>query len=318
MSFLRGRVFLLFVLVLLTAGSQVQTLPPKIVVVVKSRALAPYNQAVEGLRRTLLARRASVQVREMELPAESGKEALFFQFLEQMQPELIVTIGTQATLSVMRHVQKVPVVFSLVLMTGDLEHLLHARPLNVTGAAMDIPISLQFERLKEIIPDLKRIGVIFNPANSGAAVEEARRAAQISHLKLIEISVTSEAQVLEELQALKGKVDALWSVADSTVFTPRSVDSILLLTLRDRIPFVGLSPSFVKAGALVSFSCDYEDVGAQSAERVLEILGGKSPAELNVAFPRRVSLFFNLRTARAIHLEISRKMQSESRVEFRR
>ncbi|PYQ11016.1 MAG: hypothetical protein DMH00_09270, partial [Acidobacteria bacterium] len=86
MSFLRGRVFLLFVLVLLTAGSQVQTLPPKIVVVVKSRALAPYNQAVEGLRRTLLARRASVQVREMELPAESGKEALFFQFLEQMQP----------------------------------------------------------------------------------------------------------------------------------------------------------------------------------------------------------------------------------------
>ncbi|PYQ13714.1 MAG: hypothetical protein DMH00_03275, partial [Acidobacteria bacterium] len=61
-----------------------------------------------------------------------------------------------------------------------------------------------------------------------------------------------------------------------------------------------------------------EDVGAQSAERVLEILGGKSPAELNVAFPRRVSLFLNLSTARAIHLEISRKMQSESRVEFRR
>jgi putative ABC transport system substrate-binding protein len=102
------------------------------------------------------------------------------------------------------------------------------------------------------------------------------------------------------------------------VFTPRSVDSILLLTLRDGIPFVGLSPSFVKAGALLSFSCDYADVGAQSAEQALEILGGKSTGDLPIVFPRKVSLYLNLNTARAINLEVSQKIQSESQVEFQR
>ena len=181
---------------------------------------------------------------------------------------------------------------------------------------MDIPIGLQFQHLREIIPDLKRVGVIFNPLNSMGEIEQARRAARDSGLTLVEIPVTSESEVLQQAEGLKGRVDVLWSVADSTVFTPRSVDSILLLTLRDGIPFVGLSPSFVKAGALLSFSCDYEDVGSQSAEQALEILAGKPPAEVSVVFPRRISLFLNLNTARAIHLEISQKLQSQ--VEFMR
>ena len=147
-------------------------------------------------------------------------------------------------------------------------------------------------------------------------IEEARRAARESSLTLVEIPVTSESEVLGQVEGLKGRIDVLWSVGDSTVFTPRSVDSILLLTLRDGIPFVGLSPSFVKAGALLSFSCDYEDVGAQSAEQALGILTGKSPGDIPIAFPRGISLFVNLNTAHAIHLEISQKLQSQ--VEFLR
>jgi putative ABC transport system substrate-binding protein len=312
----RGRAFLTLLLFLLMAGASVHPESIKTVVVVKSRNLLPYNQAVEGIKKTFAARDLAVQIREVELPSEPTKEESFLRSLEKSGPDLVVTVGTQATLSVVRTIKRAPVVFSLVLFSEESESLLQKRPANVTGSAMDIPINLQFQRLQEVIPELKRVGVIFNPQNSMGEIEDARRAAREIGLTLVEIPVTNESEVLQQVEGLKGKVDVLWSVADSTVFTPRSVDSILLLTLRDGIPFVGLSPSFVKAGALLSFSCDYQDVGSQSAEQALEILAGKSPAEVSVAYPRRISLFLNLNTARAIHLEISQKLQSQ--VEFMR
>ena len=288
------------------------------VVVVKSRDLAPYNQAMEGLRRILLAYDPALSVQEIQFPQSELTEKSFLEALERSRPDLIVTIGTQATRSIGRRITGVPVVFSLILITGGSEVLFRQRPPNVTGAAMDVPIDVQFARMKEIIPDLKRVGVIYNPKMTGDAIPAARSAAAAGELTLVEIPVANEAQVMRAVEGLKGRVDALWSVADSTVFTPRTVDNILLLTLRDGIPFVGLSPSFVKAGALLSFSCDYEDVGAQSGEMAVEILKGKSPSDLPVVYPRHVSLFLNLNTARTIHLEISQKLQAESQIEFKR
>jgi len=312
-----GRISRLVLLAsLLFAWSLARPANPKTILIVKSRNLVPYNQAVAGLRKTLDGSGVKVQLREVEFPLEVQRQEAFLRSIETLNPDLIVTVGTQATLSVTRRIRTIPVVFSLVLFSGESESLLQKTHPNVTGAAMDIPMGLQFERLREVIPAIRRIGVIFNPLNSQSEIELARRAAEESNLSLIEIPVTSEAEVLGQVEGLKGKVDVLWSVADSTVFTPRSVDSILLLTLRDGIPFVGLSPSFVKAGALLSFSCDYADVGAQSAEEVLGILSGKSPTEIPVAFPRRISLFVNPNTAHAIHLEISQKLQAE--VEFLR
>jgi putative ABC transport system substrate-binding protein len=288
------------------------------VTLVKSRALAPYNQAAAGLRRVLLAWDPELRIDELVFPESEGGEKPFLDKLQKSRPDLIVTIGTQATRSVSREITRIPIVFSLVLVMGDSGVLFRERPPNVSGAAMDVPVSQQFERMKEVIPGLKRVGVIYNPKVTGETIQEARLAAVAAELSLVEIPVSSEAEVIRQVSELKGRVDALWSVADSTVFTPRSVDSILLLTLRDGIPFVGLSPSFVKAGALLSFSCDYADVGAQSGEIAVEILKGKNPGDLPVVYPRHVSLFLNLNTARAIHLVVSDRIQSESQVEMER
>jgi len=289
---------------------------PLTVILLKSRDLTPYNRAAQGVRRSLAAWNPTVQIHEMVLPGDEKVEKFFLDSLERPRPDLIVTIGTQATRAMMRRQTDIPVVFSLVLTAGEDGTFFKRRALNVTGAAMDIPVPVQFARLKEVIPDLRRVGVIFNPRVSGQVIRSAREAAIQANLELVEISVASEAQVMEEVSHLKGRVDGLWSVPDSTVFTSRSVDAILLQTLRDGIPFVGLSPSFVKAGALLSFSCDYEDVGAQSGEIAVEVLKGKSPARIPVVYPRRVSLFLNLNTARAIHLDISEKVQAESQVDF--
>jgi putative ABC transport system substrate-binding protein len=104
---------------------------------------------------------------------------------------------------------------------------------------------------------------------------------------------------------LRPRIDALWSVADSTVFaSDRSIEFLLRQTLQYKIPFMGLSPAFVKAGALLALSVDYRDIGWQCGEQAALVLHGRTPASLPVTTPRRVTLYINTNVARAIGVEI--------------
>jgi len=105
-------------------------------------------------------------------------------------------------------------------------------------------------------------------------------------------------------------------VADSTVFSPQGLKQILLATLRNRIPFIGLSPSFVKAGALAAFSVDYQDVGRQSAEQALRILGGEEPTHVPMTSPRSISLSLNMNTARQIQVDIEDEIRQRAELFF--
>ena len=75
--------------------------------------------------------------------------------------------------------------------------------------------------------------------------------------------------------------------------------------MRNRIPFVGLSQTWVKAGALYALDRDYEDIGAQCGELAVKILQGTSPSALPPVTPRKVVYSINLRTARHMKLDIS-------------
>ncbi len=79
--------------------------------------------------------------------------------------------------------------------------------------------------------------------------------------------------------------------------------AILLYSFRNRMPFSGLSASWVKAGALYALERDYEDMGAQCAEMAEKVARGRRPASLPPAKPRKVVYTLNLKTAE--HLKLS-------------
>ena len=94
-------------------------------------------------------------------------------------------------------------------------------------------------------------------------------------------------------------------MADSTVFaSDRSIELLLRKTLEYRLPFMGLSPGFVKAGALLALAVNYTDVGAQCGEQAVHILAGRAPTALPITTPRKVTLYLNLNVAKAIGVAI--------------
>ena len=94
-------------------------------------------------------------------------------------------------------------------------------------------------------------------------------------------------------------------MADSTVFSSdRSVELLLRWSLEQKVPFMGLSPAFVKAGALLALSVDYKDVGMQCGEQAVQVLAGQRPAAVSITVPRKVTLYLNLNAAKAIGVTI--------------
>src|SRR2546425_8044938 len=112
-------------------------------------------------------------------------------------------------------------------------------------------------------------------------------------LTLLARKAHSPKDLPDALASLNNRADGLWGVADQIVLNPQTVKPILLFSLRNRIPFVGLSATWVKAGALYALDRDYDDIGRQLGEAAVKILRGAAPGSLPPASPRKVVYCIN-------------------------
>ena len=104
------------------------------------------------------------------------------------------------------------------------------------------------------------------------------------------------------IKALKGPADALYVVADPLVNTNRA--RIHTLAMASRVPAIYNAREHVKAGGLMCYGPNFEDLYRRAAEYVDKILRGKKPADLPVEQPIKFDLVINLTTAKALDLNV--------------
>ena len=119
--------------------------------------------------------------------------------------------------------------------------------------------------------------------------------------RLIVKPVRSVKEIPSALHELENKVDLLWAVYDQTVYGPETAKYVLLFTLRKNIPFVGFSPQFAKAGALLALYGNYDDMGRQAAFIAKQILNNERPTYKYVE-PRQTAIAINEKAANALNI----------------
>jgi putative ABC transport system substrate-binding protein len=277
------------------------------IVVLTSAEADPYRLALRGFQEALSQKQQRAGIHQYVLKDGSDRERLLAE-IRQRQPSLILTLGSAATALAQTDLKDTPVVFCMVLnpQAGGFVQSMQSSGNNLTGASLDVPVRVQFEALQLLIPSVKRIGVFYNPAETDKIIQPAVKIAASMGLELIPIVVSAPEQLQVLGDTLRSRnLDALWSVADSTVFaSSRSVEFLLRRTLDARIPFMGLSSEFVKAGALIALSVDYKDIGFQCGEQAVQVLRGSAPSSLPITVPRKVTLHINLNFARALGLPV--------------
>jgi len=187
---------------------------------------------------------------------------------------------------------------------------------NVTGVGLEFPLEVQFSWLQVLLPNAKTVGVIYSPEENQKRVEAAGRILQNLGLRIAAQEVRSPQDVPGALDNLAKRADVLWGLADSLALSPQIAKNILLFSFRNNIPFVGLSPAWVKAGALYSLEWDYGDMGAQAADMAVKVLKGAPPAIIPVASPRKVYYCLNLKTAQQLKITLSDQLVRGARHTF--
>jgi putative ABC transport system substrate-binding protein len=226
-----------------------------------------------------------------------------------LKVDVIVTRGTPAAKAVKNATSTVPVV---MMASGDpvgvgLVTSLARPGGNITGLSAIVGelSPKRLELIREIVPGLARIAVLANTSNDAvrrdwARIETAARS----------LGVQSQLLDLRESDALgttfddasARRADALVVVIDA--ITQANQQRIVDLAMKHRLPAIYSSREFVDAGGLISYGVSYPDLYRRAATYVDKILKGTKPADLPVVQPTKFELVINLKTAKALGIEV--------------
>ncbi|MFH1259709.1 MAG: ABC transporter substrate-binding protein [Elusimicrobiota bacterium] len=268
-----------------------------IIPVIFSSHLEPYEQDWKGCREFF--RESKMTVGFSEYYLDKKKPEIICSEINRQKSRLVIVLGTGALKLAKERIENIPIVFSLVLEPEEIA----ASNTNITGVNMDIPSRMKLEEIKRIFPNIKRVGMIYSP-RTGSVYREILPAAKEMNIQLVAREINSEKEFPQALEEIFSQVDCFLMVADSKIYFPRSVQYLLLESLKKKIFLIGLSSFYTRAGALLSFDCDYKDLGKQTGEVALRILNGEKPSDLQFVRPRKFVISLNLLIAKRLGIVI--------------
>lgn len=234
--------------------------------------------------------------------------------LVALAPELIYAITLKAVQALSQKTHTIPIVFSLVADSvgmGIVTSLSHPGG-NVTGFDVwDPAVSGKWiQLLKEISPDIGRIGAIYNPdvAPYATSIIAAARRAAGQGLDLLEFPVRDEAEAEAAAQSLgREQHGALWVIPDP--FTTAHTDRIVAAALRFRLPSIYGNSVQAERGGLISYANAADASMRFPVSYIDRILRGDKAGNLPVQTPVKYELVINLKTAKALGLTVPLQLQ---------
>jgi putative ABC transport system substrate-binding protein len=270
------------------------------VTVVGATAVQAHRSAIDGIQAAFT--KSPLEIHLVDL-SRSGPESLRTERFAGPGTRVIVAIGTEALQLVAAQRPNVPVI-STMLLRGT-------SPANKTGVPevafspvatimLDIPLPALLSRLKQVFPGKTRLGIIRNASMAGLAATELESRAQQQGFTVRVVDCPGAEQLLATLQALKGHVDFVWCLPDGLLYNSATIKPLILASIEYRLPLIGFSESFARAGAAVGVYPDFRDIGLQTGEIALQIAGGHAVRALEG--PRKVKLALNQSVLRLIGL----------------
>ena len=279
------------------------------VTIVQSSHARPYQDAANALQRELIRfghKKSKSRVVELNTLLEEKHR------LQSVPGDSVfVAVGTKAALYLGKHLPSTSQF--TYCMVANADQLKASGAIRGAGVTTDIPPKVQFQLISEAIPRTRSIGMLYRSGRQEVpeiviSVQEVLPDGW--SLKLINISeYDSVSAAIKSL--CKQDIDVVWTQSDISLYTPAVIRSLLLTSLRERIPIFGFSIPFVKAGALLGMGINPLNQGRETAQIVLTLLerdANQSGSAESVRIPKLVSEFefaVNLIVAENLSIKIA-------------
>jgi len=263
----------------------------------------------DGVREVLEEQGYTDQTLKFTFESAQGNPAIAAQIARKLAgdtPDVIVAISTPSAQSAVSATKDVPIVFSAV--TDPLDAKLisnYDKPgRNVTGLSDMSPVKQHLELIQEFLPDLKAVGVPYNPGepNAVAIVKLLKAEAKKKGIKIVEAPSPKSSDVMIASQKLIGQVDAIYCPTDNTILT--ALESVIKTGIDGQLPVFAAETNAVERGAVASLGFNYGDIGRQTGEVVVRILKGEKAGDIPVRVAQGSELYVNPKMARRMGIEI--------------
>ncbi|MBP1845070.1 putative ABC transport system substrate-binding protein [Rhizobium petrolearium] len=210
-------------------------------------------------------------------------------------PNVIVPISTPSAQAVVSATRDIPVVFTAVSdpLAAQLVKDMEKPGGNVTGLSDMSPVGEHVALIKEILPEAKTIGYLYNSgeANSVALLAVLKVEAEKAGVKIVESAATKSAEVQGAARALVGRADAIYIPTDNTIIS--ALEGAVAVAQESKLPLFTADTDSVSRGSLAALGFNYYDVGKQTGELVVRVLKGENPGDIPVKLARGSDLVVN-------------------------
>ena len=281
------------------------------VAILKSADISAYSEAITAFKSALP--RSFQVTQEYDLQGDMTKGRTLARRIRASNATVVLTVGLKATLAAKLEIPDIPIIFCLVLDPGK-----YGLPTsNMVGLSLDIPFRQHLKALQTLVPNVSRIGVLFDPQKTNGIQSQLLQDAKASGVKIISETVQTERDVPQALNAIKNRIDALWLLPDSTVLTENTLDFLMSTTLEANIPVVGFSAALVRSGAVVGSYFHHADIGNQAAKLSQQLVGQTSHSLLGkILPPEHVHQSINQKSARYLGLFLTQDVLSQFDEQF--
>lgn len=228
---------------------------------------------------------------------------------------IFVGITTPATLSLSNEIKNKPIIMGGITYPVE-AGLIKDEQLpetNITGVSDRTPIKKQLEVMKKIIPNLKKVGVLYT-ASEDNSIKQAKEAEEYAkelglEVKLSTIANTNDIQQVTE--SLANETQAIFIPIDNTLAS--AMDTVIKVTDKKKIPVFPSADTMVEAGGVLGIAVDQYNIGVETAKVLIKVLNGADPKNTPIVLANEGIIYLNEKKAKILGLNIPEEISSKAK-----
>jgi putative ABC transport system substrate-binding protein len=224
------------------------------------------------------------------------------------QPDLVLAIATPGAQACAQKIHDTPIVFTGVtdpVTAGLVKDLKNTGGKNITGMSDFSPMDRHVALIRELVPNVKTIGIIYNSGEPNAVpiLKALKAEAAKVGINVEEATIANSSGVYQAAKSLVGRCDAVYVGTDNTVVS--AIESAVKVCEDNHLPLIVGDVDSVARGAIAAEAVDYYKMGLQTGDMIARILvDGANPGDMPVEFLNDLNLHVNLKAAKAMGVTV--------------
>lgn len=275
-----------------------------------------YKGLIEELARQGYEEGKNLKIDFQNAQADQSNLVAMSSKLVEEKNDIIVGITTPATLALANATKEIPIIMAGI--TYPVEAGLIADEKvpgnNITGVSDRTPIKQQIEIMKEVLPNLTKLGILYTSSedNSIKQVEEAKKNATDLGLEIKVAAVSGTNDVQQVTESLASEVQAIFVPIDNTIAS--TMPTVAKVAQEFKIGVFPSADTMVADGGVLGLGVDQYQIGVETAKVVIEVLNGADPAKTAITLANEGIIYLNERKAQELGIEIPANIKEKAQI----